>query len=147
MDRKSRTRLGRGYLGKLFPEDIEAAVVRSRQARLKLARTRADVLPAGSPLCIALNRGQRWRQECIEPRSHNRVALAGGLFETGAIDDLNLSPTIADETGRLQRLRGQCHRFAISPQHVRQELVRIWQRFAFRPIVHHEEPSAHALFR
>jgi hypothetical protein len=54
---------------------------------------------------------------------------------------------IADEAGRLQRLRRQRHRFAVSPQHVRQELVRVWQRFAFGPIVHHEEPSAHPLFR
>ena len=100
-----------------------------------------------SAFCIALNRSQGRRQEGVEPLPYDGVALARCLFEAGTIENLNLPPTIADEAGRLQRLRCKRHRFAIGAQHVRQELVRVWQGFAFGPIMHHEEPSAHSLFR
>ena len=67
------------------------------------------------------------------------------LAET--IEHLNRPPTITDKAGRLHRLRCKRHRFTISIQHMRQKLVRVWQGFAFGPIMHHEEPSAHFLFR
>ena len=59
----------------------------------------------------------------------------------------NPAPTIADEAGHLQRLRRKRHGFAVGAQHVRQELVRVWQGLAVRPVMHHEEPPAHSLFR
>ena len=100
-----------------------------------------------SSFCIALNRSQGRRQEGVEPLLNNGVALARSLFEAGTIKNLNLSSAIADKAGLLQRLRCKRHRFAIGTQHVRQELVRVCEDFAFGPIMHHEEPSAHSLFR
>ena len=102
---------------------------------------------ATSPFCIALNRSRGRRQEGIEPLPYDGVALARCLFEAGTIENLNCPPTIADKAGRLHRLRCKRHRFAVGTQHVRQELVGVRQGFAFGPIMHHEEPSAHSLFR
>ena len=58
-----------------------------------------------APLCVALNRSRGRRQEGIEPLPDDGIALARRLFETGTIENCNSPPIIADETGRLQRLR------------------------------------------
>ena len=61
-------------------------------------------LPAlPSPFCIALNRGLGRRQEGIEPRLYDGVALAGYLFEAGTIQNLYVPSMIADKAGLLQR--------------------------------------------
>ena len=60
-----------------------------------------------------MHRSRGRRQEGIEPRLDDGVALARRLFESGTIENLNLPPMIADEAGRLQRLRRKRHRFAI----------------------------------
>ena len=130
----------------MFLEGVATAdVVSICAADMLLAPYR--FLHLASPFCIALNRSRGRRQEGVEPLPYDGVALARCLFEAGTIENLNLSPTIADKAGRLHRLRCKRHRFAIGTQHVRQELVRVWQGFAFGPIMHHEEPSAHSLFR
>jgi hypothetical protein len=97
--------------------------------------------------CISLNRSRGWPQEGVEPLSYDGVALTRCLFEAGSVENLNFSPTIVDKAGLLHRLRCKRHRFAIGTQHVRQELVRVWQLCAIGPIMHHKEPSAYSLFR
>jgi len=94
-----------------------------------------------------MNRSCGRRQEGIEPLLDDGVAFARCLFETGAINNLNLSAMITDKASRLQRLRGERHRLATGTEHVRQELVGVWQGFAFSPIMHHQQPSADSLFR
>src|ERR1700730_7664647 len=102
---------------------------------------------SGRPICIFLNRSPGWPQEGVEPLSYDGVALTRCLFEAGSVENLNFSPTIVDKAGLLHRLRCKRHRFAIGTQHVRQELVRVWQLCAIGPIKHHKEPSAYSLFR
>jgi hypothetical protein len=58
------------------------------------------------PLRIALNRGQRRLQKVVEPLLHDSVAFTRCLFEALTIDDLDIPPTVADETGGLHLLRG-----------------------------------------
>jgi hypothetical protein len=61
------------------------------------------LLALPSPFCIALNRSHGRRQEGVEPRLYDGVALAGCLFEAETIQNLNVSSMIADKACRLQR--------------------------------------------
>ena len=99
------------------------------------------------PFYGILNRCLRGFQEFIDPIPDDCVALARCLLETRAIENLNRPAVVADEAGRLHRLRRQCHRLPIGTQDMRQKLVGIGQQFAFRSIMHHEQPSAHSFFR
>ena len=101
-------------------------------------------IPASS-FCVVLNRCRGRLQEGVETLPDDCVALARCLFEAVTVANLNCSPMIADKAGRVHRLRCKRHRFPIGTQHVRQELVRICQDFAFGPIMHHQEPSGHSL--
>ena len=99
------------------------------------------------PFCVALNRSRGRRQEGIEPLLDDGIAFTRCLFETGTIENFDSPAIIADESGHLQRLRCKRHRFPIGTEHVRQELVRVWQGFAFGAIMHHKKPPAYSLFR
>jgi hypothetical protein len=59
------------------------------------------LLHHASPFRIGLNRSRRRRQEGIEALPDDGIALARCLLETGAIENFNSPPTIADEAGRL----------------------------------------------
>ena len=97
-----------------------------------------EFLALDSPLCVALNRGRGRRQESVETLLDDGVAFARCLLEAETIQDLNPPTTIADNTGRLHRLRGKRYRFPIGAQNMRQEFVRVRQGFAIGLIMHHE---------
>jgi IS30 family transposase len=111
------------------------------------SRERIHLLIPALPFYRILNRRLRGLQEFIEPILDDCVALARCLLETRTIENLNPPAVVADEAGRLHRLRRQCHRLAIGTQNMRQKFVGIGQQFAFRPVMHHEQPSAHSFFR
>ena len=134
-------------VGDNFSVDTYSGANVSDLARHGGARATRRIRFGSSIFCIPLDRSQGRRQEGVEPRPYDGVALTRCLFEAAAIENLNFSPTIVDKAGLLHRLRCKRHRFAIGTQHVRQELVRVWQVCAIGPIMHHKEPSAYSLFR
>ncbi len=82
----------------------------------------------------------------IEPRLNDRIALARSFFHSGAVVDLHQAAAIADERTILQRLGSKRDRRSVRSQDSREKLVRIGQRLASSPIVHHEKPATYPLF-
>ena len=103
-------------------------------------------LAATSPFC-ATDCRRWWFQERIEPLPDDGIALTRSTLQTRAIQYLDPPATVADETGILHRLCSQRHRFSIGAQYVCEKLVGVCQKFAFCPVMHHEKPPAHPLFR
>ena len=99
------------------------------------------------PFYRILNGRFRGPQKFVEPTFDDCVALARCLLETRPIENLNGPAVVADEAGRLHGLCRQCHRLPIGAQDMRQKFVGIGQQFDFRPVMHHEKPTAHSFFR
>ena len=70
------------------------------------------------PLCIALDRARGRIKESIKAFLDDGVTLTRRLFEAGSVENQDFPTPIADQSGRLHRLRRKCHRFSIGTQHV-----------------------------
>ena len=100
----------------------------------------------GAPRFSFPNGGYGRLQEGIKSRLHDRIALATCFLQPGAVFDLHRSTTVTDQPGMLQSTGSMRDCRAICSQHVSKKLVRIGQRFALCPVVHHEKPTAHPFF-
>lgn len=96
---------------------------------------------------MARYRGRRRREERVKPFLDDGVAFARRLLEAGPIKDLDRSTAITDEARSLHGLRRKRHGLPVGTQNVRQEFMRLRERFAARAVVHHQKPPAHPLFR
>jgi hypothetical protein len=63
------------------------------------------------------------------------------------IQHLNRSPAIADEARGLHRLRCKRHGFPVGAKYLGEKFVGVRKCFTLGPVVHHQEPAAHPLFR
>jgi hypothetical protein len=66
----------------------------------------------------------RCRGDLVDLLADDRIAFAGPGFETMAIDDLNATAMVADETGVLQRAGDNGDGRPSHAEHLRQEFVR-----------------------
>jgi hypothetical protein len=96
---------------------------------------------------VILHRPRGRLQERIKSLLDDGITLTRRSLETRAIEHLDRAPVVADEAGRLHRLRRKRYGFTVSAQDLRQEFMRIRKRLAFRAVVHHQKPSAHSFFR
>src|SRR3954469_19608628 len=90
---------------------------------------------------------RRWRlsEQVIEAVAVERVALAGGSFETVAVDNRDLTLLEADQAGALKLARGLGDASASDAEHRRQELVRHWDDIRGMPCPRHQEPAGATL--
>jgi len=60
------------------------------------------------------------------------IALAGGLFETRSVDDLDLAPPVSNKARRLKRPRNQRDRRPPCAEHLGEEVLREGYGRSFR---------------
>src|SRR5262249_56705316 len=78
----------------------------------------------------------------IEVVADDAVAFAGDLFERRAIDDMNETTAVADETGALQQAGRDRHRGAAHAQHLPEKFLRQRDGVAVDAIVRLQQPAA-----
>src|SRR5262245_5911083 len=119
---ETRSRSGRG----------DAAEVRSSQfaRRRYVPSTSANLLLMGG------------RKHFIEVVTDHRVAFTRDLFERRAIDDVDETAAVTDESCALQQAGRDRHRGAAHAKHLAEKLLRQRDRVAVDAIVRLQQPAA-----
>jgi len=76
-----------------------------------------------------------------------RVALAGGVFEGGAVDDLNVAAAVADQSCALQEARCERHRGAAHAEHLAEKFLGERDGVAAHTIVGLQQPATEPRFQ
>src|ERR1700759_2959599 len=74
------------------------------------------------------------------------VALARGLFQTFAIDDLDAATAVPDEAVALEGSRGEGNAGAAGAEHFSEKLLRQLKMIGFEAIPNHQQPASESFF-
>ena len=82
------------------------------------------------------------RKHLVGAAADGCVAFAGEPFEAGAIDEVNVTATVADQTGRLEQPRGDRHCGSPHAEHLAEKLLGQGEGVAVDAIVRLQQPAA-----
>src|SRR5258706_14673084 len=79
--------------------------------------------------------------------ANDLIALATGVLQALAVEDLDVSAAVFDETSALQDARRDGHGGAVGPQHLRKEFVSQRQHRRRNPVLGGKEPARQSRFQ
>jgi len=81
----------------------------------------------------------------VEVGSDNRVALAGGGFQPGAVQYFHNTMLVTDESGLLQVPRNDGYGWSLHAEHDGEEFMAEVEILLMHPVVRHQKPPGAAL--